>query len=124
MNAKPTPKEIQSNLNQFSGSETFVRFGASILTEGVVYLCEAAESFWLIDIINSIRHKEEVRYSVLKDNYFQTFDLTVKNGKGKVIVTDGNKNVLYTQNIPFTDFPLDKIILWRVDGTVMLPSEY
>jgi DNA polymerase-3 subunit alpha len=44
--------------------------------------------------------------------------------KTKVICTDGNNNILYTQNIEFSDFPLPEIEIWRVDGVIMLKTEY
>jgi hypothetical protein len=112
-------QEILHSLTHFYGSETFTKFGNSILTEGVRYLTDSADCFWLLDIINSIQTLPRV-----KAEYFQTFKLTVKNNKAKVLVTDGNDKILYTQNIEYTDFPLDEITLWRVHGTIMLPSEY
>jgi hypothetical protein len=46
-------------------------------------------------------------------------------------VDDGNGNILYTQNIEYTDFPLDEVHLFVSDlreygnsPVVMLPSEY
>ena len=38
--------------------------------------------------------------------------------------TDGMDHELAAQAIPFTDFPLEEVSLWLVDGTLMLPSEY
>jgi hypothetical protein len=32
--------------------------------------------------------------------------------------------ILYSQEIGFTDFPLDTMVLWCCDGTILLPSEY
>jgi hypothetical protein len=114
-----TPQEINQTLAGFYGSESYAKYGQSLLTDGIQYLAQAAECFWFLDIINSIQHLPKV-----KNEYFQTFKLTIKNNKAKVICTDGNDNVLYTQNIEYTDFPLDTITLWRVNGTIMNPSEY
>jgi len=36
----------------------------------------------------------------------------------------GNGNIVYTQKIAFTDFPLDEINLYFTDSTILLPSEY
>ena len=44
-------------------------------------------------------------------------------GPGEARCDIGEKP-LVTQNIPFTDFPLDTIDLWLCDGVLMLPSEY
>jgi hypothetical protein len=37
---------------------------------------------------------------------------------------DGNDNVVFTKEIPFTDFPLDEIALWFSDDVIYLPSEH
>ena len=41
-----------------------------------------------------------------------------------VRIEDGNKNVLYTQEIHYTDFPLDEITIWVEGNIVLLPSEH
>ena len=37
---------------------------------------------------------------------------------------DGNDNIVYTQRIEYTDFPLDEIKLYFVNNVIHLPSEY
>jgi hypothetical protein len=37
---------------------------------------------------------------------------------------DGEYNVVYTQQLEFTDFPLDEISLWFTNNTIYLPSEH
>ena len=37
---------------------------------------------------------------------------------------DGNEAVVYAQEIPFTDFPLDEVTLWFANGVIYLPSEH
>ena len=117
--SKPTPAEINANLANFYGSETFTRYTNSILTDGAKYVAEACGAFWLLDIICSVQLIAKV-----KREEFQVFSLVVKGQSATVTVTDGNDHVIYTQEIPYTDFPLPKIDLWRVNGTIMLPSEY
>lgn len=115
------PKDIEHELNFFVGCEIedMVKYGVSILTTGAQYVAKECCAYWLLDIINSVQLIKKV-----KAEYFQVYDLEVKDNTAKVIVTDGNNNVLYKQNIPYTDFPLDKVTLWRVNGTIMLPGEY
>ena len=36
----------------------------------------------------------------------------------------GNGNPVYTQEIPFTDFPLDEVKLYFANNVIHLPSEY
>jgi hypothetical protein len=44
--------------------------------------------------------------------------------KGVLRCEDGDGHVVFTKNIPFTDFPMPEIKFYLVDGTILLPSEY
>jgi hypothetical protein len=52
----------------------------------------------------------------------------VNNDKAELVLDDGNDNVLATQKIAYTTFPLDYIVLyacWDSERWVlMLPTEY
>jgi len=65
----------------------------------------------------------------IKGEYFQNWRLQVNQDKSALVTCDdGNGNLLYKQEIEFTDFPLDKMQLYAVDDgqslTIMLPGEY
>jgi hypothetical protein len=122
-------KLTQNNLNQFTGTEEY--FGHSILgtgklsiTSGCYYLRETGQCHWLFDIISSILPQ-------IRGEEFWSVRLKKTGSAAVFTVDDGNGNILYTQNIGYTDFPLDEIHLfvydWRQYGNapvVMLPSEY
>lgn len=116
-----TKQEIINALPHYHGSETFVRYNNSILTEGAKFIADECEAYWLMDLICSHQYNPKVRKEP-----FQVFKLSKnKNNSGAtVIIENGNNLMLDLQGIPFTDFPLDEIILWRVNETIMLPSEY
>ena len=63
-----------------------------------------------------------------KAEVFICCKLTVNNSKAELLLDDGNGNVLATQKISYTTFPLDSIVLYACwDGErwiVMLPMEY
>ncbi|EKD42200.1 MAG: hypothetical protein ACD_73C00271G0001 [uncultured bacterium] len=115
-------QNLKYELSQFTGTEQYYRFHELLLTDGTYYLAEAAKCFWFIDVIWSYVGRW------LDKEDFITCKLTVNDSIGKVVFDDGNKNVLASQTIPYTDFPLDKIQLYivRQDNqfVVMLPSEY
>lgn len=124
--SKPTKQEIENNLAQFCGTDYHYKFnGNIILTDGAKYMAEVCGAYWFLDIMWSVLmtkpaiKAEEMLVMILK-----------KTGEDKAVVTidDGNGKVLYTQKIPFTDFPLDEITVWaNVDGdkrVILLPSEY
>jgi len=113
--------KILSNLAQFNGSDRFYKHqSGTIYTEGVQYLAKSADAYWLLDLVAShCKYNEDV-----KGHYFQVYDLFVKDNSAKVVITDGNHNILGKQEIEYTDFPLNKFVLWCVHNTIMLPSEY
>jgi len=122
-----TKETILTNLAHCTGTETYHRFSILFknlfLTDGAKYLADAAQCYWLMDIIGSYQR-------TLKTNPFQTW--TFDKASGLVKATNGNsgpENILATQFIKYTDFPLDEIKLFIVDNgdgnvIVMLPSEY
>jgi hypothetical protein len=46
--------------------------------------------------------------------------------KTNAVITceDGDKNVIITQDIPYTDFLLTSLTVWVVENVVMLSTEY
>lgn len=41
-----------------------------------------------------------------------------------MVCEDGNDNVVFSKEIPYTDFPLDAITLWFANSTIYLPNEH
>ena len=116
--------ELLKTLKQFTGSEQFARLTRTVvLTEGSLYLAEAAECFWLFDLYAS--HLSGVDCS--KD-WFTCLKLTRTNRSAFLSIEDGNGRVLAKEKIEYTDFPLSEITLygcWTGEFWVlMLTSEY
>ena len=115
------------DLSQFIGSEQLFRHGLSrkhLYTEGAQFVAERAGAYWLLDKIAlhgspAIAHED-----------FQVWKLSVNTDKTATLTTDnGDNDVLKTEELPFTDFPLSEITLWAVRNefngfTIMLPTEY
>lgn len=117
-----TSEQILNLLDNFMGSEHFYRIYPNvIITEGVKFLCEQAQCFWLVDAIFSYQTIKNVAKEP-----FQVIDLTVdlENQTGLIVVTDGNGVELTRQELEYTDFLLSKIRLYYTDQTVLLPREY
>jgi hypothetical protein len=97
-----TPNELSVELSQFTGTVAYHRLSNKlVLTDGALHLAENAECFWLTDIVDSVLFGEI--------NSHETF-LVVKwkrneKGGGVVEIEDGNYNLLYRQEIEFSDFP-------------------
>lgn len=122
-------KELQSHLAHFIGSETVTRHGlvrSVLMTEGIAFLAQVAQAHWLTDAIASYVH--DPRASA---EGFQAWSLVVDpiTRRGMLSMTDGNSDqLIITQELDYTDFPLDEIAIWMVaEGprwVMMLPSEY
>ena len=114
----------ESDLRQFSGSETWYRHPINrkvVYTEGVQYVAEHGGAYWLIDEIALIQPYDK---KVAAEG-FQVWNLTVRPDRTATLACgDGNGNVVFTKELEFTDFPLDRIRLWFTDNTILLPSEY
>jgi len=115
--------ELKEALRHFSGSESVTRHGllrGLVMSEGVVFLAEKAGAHWLTDVIASYQVEPRIRAEE-----FQVWTLRVSAGRGTVTMTDGNSGpAIVTQEIEMTDFPLDEIVIWLTNSTMLLPGEY
>ena len=113
---------LKHELKQFTGSESYYKnplFRGYVYTEGVKYLAEQANAYWLIDYILS--NQLELK---LRSQPFQVWKMVVQDDSAAVTVEDGNDNEIISFTIGYTDFSLEEITLWLVDKTLLLPSEY
>lgn len=119
---------MEIDLSQFIGTENWYKhpFGITY-TDGIKYLVDKAKAYWLLDIVASYQPKH-------KDKHFQIWKLTVNKDlspSGSEIRTaiitmreDSNKPIIIKQEIKYTDFPLDEIEFYCIEGVVLLKSEY
>lgn len=85
-------------------------------TDGVKFLHESCDAYWLLIAISSYHRKEPFQVWELKVNKDHTATLTMKE--------DSNQPNIVEQDISYTDFPLEEMTLWLIDGILLLPSEY
>ena len=117
-----TPDEILNSLPDFSGTCRYNPYSLGLhLTDGVKWLAEAAQCYWLLDVVASTQLVRKVRAEEL---HVHKLKVDLKKQKAVFWVEDGNGNKVYTQRIGYTDFPLPEITLWQIGGVIMLPSEY
>lgn len=116
-------QDLINGLDQFYGSDVSYYqplYPKYRYTEGVKFLVEHAEAYWLLDYIFSNQLDEAI-----KAEEFQVWEITIHDDNSAVIrVEDGNKNEVKRYDLTFTDFPLKKYSLWFIGGTLLLPSEY
>jgi len=116
--------EIYEELPNFYGSYNFTRWSIltkSVLTDGALYVAESAQAYWLFDAIESHvrRLKLDMTQSILNVQEDNTATLEIDDMDG---------NIVASQLIQYTDFPLKQIKIWSSLSehgyTHMLPSEY
>ncbi|MCA2684625.1 MAG: hypothetical protein IM504_04025 [Microcystis sp. M038S2] len=85
------------NLEQFTGTENYYKHSMGLLyTDGVHYLVQ--DQFWKLRV-----------------NSDHSASLTCERDEG---------NIALSQEISYTDFPLESVTLYLADGVLLLPSEY
>ena len=112
---------IEDELRHFTGTQHYYRnFTGLLYTDGIQHLAEQAGSYWLIDLVGSYqpRLQEDVR--------FQVWKLEVKEDKSALVtmVEDDGEPIRVSQEIAFTDFPLNEFSFYCIDGVMLLKSEY
>jgi len=123
--ANESSEDDSLDLSGFTGTDHYYRynlFGKNVmLTDGVKYLAEKAGAYWFINAILSWQI-----YKNVAGEEFQTWTLTKNESddSATLVADDGNGNVIAKQEIEFTDFPMQKVSIWLVDGVLLLPSEY
>lgn len=115
--------ELQQNLYQFTGTTVWFRHPLNrsmLYTEGVQYFAENAGNgaYWVLDIIAT------EYFELAQSEGFITISLTVSDGRGKIVVEDGNKIPLKERDIEWTDCPEGEWKFFLTDNVLLLPSEY
>ena len=114
----------KANLAQFTGTDNWFLHNIIrkvMYTDGVKYVAENADAYWLIDEIALAQRYER---AVIAEE-FQFWKLAVHPDKTATLTCDdGNGNIILTKPIPFTDFPLEEISFYYTNNVILLPSEY
>jgi len=116
----------QGDLDHFIGTtQWFKHFLGYLYTEGVRHVAEEGEAYWLLDAIFSWQTP------TLKSYEHQFWSLTVtledetRNATLQCVSdTLPYGEILATQEIGYTDFPMDHIELWFANNVLYLPSEH
>jgi len=115
-------QEILDLINVAHGTSAYHKFSPfgffPVATDGVIAVAEAAGCYWFLDIIGSYQLDKRL------DPHFQVWKLVVNHDTNTAVASGYNDaTLIITQEIPYTDFPLDEITMYVMDGVVLLPSE-
>jgi len=125
MSEKLEKQEIENQLPYFTGTTKWYRVSKQppiLLTEGTKFLLDSCGMYWFLsDFVILCLLMDNV-----KDESFIVFSLDVdlESKEALVKIGDGNNNILYQQEIQYTDCPLDKVKMYYSNEVLMLPSEY
>lgn len=113
------------DLFQFTGTSQWYTHPMGLsYTDGVLYLAEQGGAYWLLDAIASWQFDPRVRNDRMLQQ-IQFWKLKLNPDRSAVLVCERDSdNVVVTQEIPFTDFPLESVTIYCKDGVLLLPSEY
>jgi len=123
-------------LSQFTGDLTRYRHGLNrhvIYTPGVQFLAERAGAYWLIDVIASYLTPQFIAQAAraderIADLHFWRLDVAEDRTALVTARADTGCKPFVSQQIPFTDFPLEFVSIWAAfDGehwVLYLPSEH
>lgn len=117
---------LEEQLRGFYGTEAYhaATFGRVQLTDGVHFLREKANCFWLIDIVESVQHLDSIKQNA----GFILWIIDVREDKTATVraLTDspGTGEVLYTQELTYTDFPLNHFEFYQEGDVLLLKSEH
>jgi hypothetical protein len=127
----PRKKVRQVDLNHFTGTEKWHRRSlfswAPLVTDGVLYVLETGQCYWLFDKIVALQL--EIDKSKLSDDR-QFWSLEQDKDHSAILkLDDGNGEIIYTEDIAFTDFDFSeldgrKIKFYIMDNVMLLPTEY
>ena len=132
---KMDAETLSQNLQHFCGSEQYYKHWLGLCyTDGIKYLAENAQCYWLIDAIAS---HQPTANKIPRLREFQLWFLHVGNAHEFIKPTGHNAAVLtcwedtptpetkpvIIQQIPITDFPLPEIKLYVQEKVLLLPSE-
>jgi hypothetical protein len=112
--------DILANSNCSEAYHKFSKFPSfPVATDGAIALAEAAGCFWLLEVVGSYQTNKKL------DPAFQVWKLKV-NLESKTAVVRGynDAELIISQDILYTDFPLEEVKLYLIDGVILLPSEY
>jgi hypothetical protein len=112
-------------LHQFNGTTKYYEYIGMNVTDGIVYIMNNGYSWLVSDAIFTIYFDIRIKEHLKKDK-FLVIKLKVnrENKTAKVTFEDGNNNVLVYHIYDYTDAKVDELVLYYVDGVLMLSNEY
>jgi len=116
-------EEIDLNLKDldgFIGTTRYYRIMGRNITDGIKYIMENGYNWFVTDVLSVIIANKKVS---MEDFLVIKLKVDSKNSTGKMIISDGNNKIIYSQNYKWVDTIRD-LTLYYTDGVLMLSNEY
>ena len=119
--------EIQDIIDNSTCTSTYHKWSDLtdlLATDGVYDVAEAAGCFWFLDIIASYQGHKDLAPE------FQVWKLVVNTEDDDSLVHSAvvygynDDDLVVTQDISWTDFPLKEFVVWNEGGILLLPNEH
>ncbi len=109
-----------SGLEQFCGTENYygIWLGTNA-TEGIKYVMENGYSWFITDAVSVIKIDPRLK----KQDFLVIMLKLLNDGKAKMVITDGNDNILYEQKYEWTDAKRE-LTLYFQNNVIFLSGEY
>jgi hypothetical protein len=99
--------ELENNLSQFTGTENYYRvMPRLVITDGVQYLANQANMYWLVSTIYSYLTTQPIRSG------FVVARLTASGKTADLVLDDGNDQVICEKYIDYTGFRLVEVTIY------------
>ena len=121
---KLTKENFELGLKQFIGTQQYWEHklpGAFLLrlTDGCNFVRQEAGAYWLFDMIASYQYDRRISL-----HPFQIWQLKRMDDYWSLECRRDDGEHMLTTRINYSDFPIDHIEIWVLDGIALLPSEY
>ena len=118
-----TQENIESELAHYIGSQNYYKTMSPnvVHTDGIKALADLCGAYWLIDAI--VSHQSECNKDEMLQ-FMQFWSIETKDNQAVLTCERDSDDIAITQEIEYTDFPLDKISIWVENGVMILPSEH
>ena len=114
---------LSADLKMFTGTEQWFKHPLSsnfLYTDGVKFFAEhcGGGAYWFLDILAT----ELADLQETED--FMSITLIVVDSSAKILVDDGNGNILHTREVDYTDAEEGAWKFFFTNNVLLLPSEY
>ncbi|HKK77393.1 MAG TPA: hypothetical protein VJ953_20105 [Saprospiraceae bacterium] len=115
-------ERFRKEIGTYTGSSQFFHhplFSNFLYTEGVKFMADTLEAYWLIEHIMALQLE-----APLQHHRFQVWKIQVREDTSATITaTNRAGRVIKTIEFELTDFPLESFTLWWSQNLLLLPRE-